>query len=52
MFERLFGSDTNKSFISRLKTKTLLNASVVSSVHSDVVNIPLGLGYVTRNFIT
>jgi len=44
MFERLFCSDTNKSFISRLKTKTLLNASVISAVHCDVVNIPLDLG--------
>jgi len=35
---------SNMTFSSRLKTKTLLNVSVISSVHCDVVNIPLGLG--------
>jgi len=40
----------NKTF-SKTKIKTASSASVISAVHYNVVNLPLGLGYVTRNFI-
>jgi len=35
--------DVSKTYSSKLNTKTSLKTSVISAVHCDVVNIPLGL---------
>jgi len=55
----VLNSDVYKTFSSRrrhfylqtkMETKTLLNALLIIAVQCHVVNTPLGLGYVSRNF--